>query len=352
MKIDVDHYLVLGVPRTADAATIRAAYVDLAKKYHPDVAAGNPELAAYNFRQITAAYQILSAPEERARYDAKVQSALDAERARREQAARAAATARAAKAAGEARSRQRLAAILFGKAQSAAKPAPRPVASRPAAAPGRVPPGTFYPPRPTVPPAGRLLHADAMARRRAAVVLAAVLLVFVGVTGYLAQRYFHASGLEVMAASESTRAPVELLPEKPRPVPVPQMQQPSQYGASPELPPSAPVPGATAGRSALPRPVPAEITDGQSVCVADDGAKFAIINRGGEPTVIYNGAAPVRASVQFADRYLVVLTGIVPTDTIMIGIQRGQENGTHVYYADPRGAIVQTVGARCEGQAY
>ena len=56
MRIDVDHYLVLGVPRTADAATIRAAYVSLAKRYHPDVAAGNPELAAFNFRQITDAY--------------------------------------------------------------------------------------------------------------------------------------------------------------------------------------------------------------------------------------------------------------------------------------------------------
>jgi hypothetical protein len=179
------------------------------------------------------------------------------------------------------------------------------------------------------------------------VVVAAVLLVFVGVGGYLASR--HAPNLQVMAASESTR-PVEIKP-KPKPRPVPPINQPSQFGPS-DLPPSAPMPGATAGRAALPKPAPAEITDGQSVCVADDGAKFAIINRGGEPTVIYNGAAPVRASVQFADRVLVVLTGIVPCDTIMIGSQRGQENGTHVYYAAPRGAIVQTVGARCEGQAY
>ncbi len=356
MKIDVDHYLVLGVPRTADAATIRAAYVDLAKKYHPDVASGNPELAAYNFRQITAAYQVLSDPEDRARYDARVQSALDAERARREQAARAASTARAAKAAAKIRSRQRLAAILFGKAQSGSlRPmAPRPAAtpSRAVPAPGRIPPGFFYPPRPMAPPAARLIHADAMARRRAAMILATVLMVFIGVAGYLAQRYFHAPGFEVMAASEATRSAADPLPEKPRSVPVPQMQQPSQYGASPELPPSAPVPGATAGRAAVPKPAPAEITDGQSVCVADDGAKFAIINRGGEPTVIYNGASPVRASVQFSDRYLVVLTGIVPTDTIMIGILRGQDNGTHVYYADPRGVIVQTVAARCEGRAY
>lgn len=347
MKIDVDHYLVLGVPRTADAATIRAAYVDLAKKYHPDVASGNPELAAYNFRQITAAYQVLSDPEDRAGYDARVRSALDAERARREQAARAAATARAAKAASKARSRQRIAAILFGKARSAVR----------AAAPQPVPglrqslPGLFPSPRSTV-PVGRLLHADATARRRAAVMLAAVLLVFVGVTGYLAQRYVRAPGFEVMAASEAMRPAAEPHADKPRPAPVPQMQQPSQYGASPDRPPSAPMPGVAAGRAAVPKPAPAEITDGQSVCIADDGAKFAIINRGGEPTVIYNGAAPVRASVLFADRHLVVLTGIVPTDTIMIGIQRGQENATHVYYADPRGAIVQTVVARCEGRAY
>ena len=349
MKIDVDHYLVLGVPRTADAATIRAAYVALAKKYHPDVASGNPELATFNFRQITTAYQTLSDPEGRARYDAKVQAALDAERARREQAAQAAVAARAAKAAAKAKSKERLAAILFGKAEPAqgAKAVAKPVAKRPPLSPSPFSPKSFLPPRPPAPPPAHLPHADARARHRAIVVVAAVLLVFVGVGGYLASR--HAPGLQVMAASESARH-VEVKP-KPKPKPVPPINQPSQFGPS-DLPPSAPMPGATAGRAAVPKPAPAEITDGQSVCVADDGAKFAIINRGGEPTVIYNGAAPVRASVQFSDRYLVVLTGIVPSDTIMIGIQRGQENGTHVYYAAPRGAIVQTVGARCEGQAY
>lgn len=351
MKIDVDHYLVLGVPRTADAATIRAAYVGLAKKYHPDVATGNPELATFNFRQITAAYQVLSDPEDRARYDAKVQAVLDAERARREQVARATVAARSAKAAAKARSRERIAAIIFGRAEASPipkpgeGPGPEPAAKRPAS-----PRKPFLPPRPPAPPAAYLPHADAAARRRAVVIAATVLLVFGGVGGYLAARYVRAPSLQVMAASNSLRSSVEA-PTPARPVPVPPFQQPSQYGAS-DLPPSAPMPGAMAGRAALPKPVSAEITDGQSVCVADDGAKFAIINRGGEPVVIYNGAAPVRASVQFSNRHLVVLTGIVPTDTIMIGIQRGQENGTHVYYADPRGAIVQTVGARCEGQAY
>ena len=368
MKIDVDHYLVLGVPRTADAATIRAAYVGLAKKYHPDVASGNPELATFNFRQITAAYQTLSDPESRARYDAKVQAALDAERARLEQTARAAAAARAAKVAARAKSKDRLAAILFGKAwplpavPSAANPivTPAPPSSAPrfSTPPSSTPPSStpkssarssFLPPRPAPPPPAYLPHADAMARRRSILVVAVVLLTFIGVSGYLATRAVTGPGLEVMAAE--TARPVEAKPPvKTKPKPVPPINQPSQFGAS-DLPPSAPI-GGVAGRSSAPKPAPVAITDGQSVCVADDGAKFAIINRGGEPTVIYNGAPPVRASVQFSDRHLVVLTNIVPSDTIMIGIQRGQENGTHVYYADARGAIVQTVGVRCEGQAY
>lgn len=345
MRIDVDHYLVLGVSRTADAAMIRAAYVALAKRYHPDVAAGNPELAAFNFRQITDAYQTLSDPDARACYDARVQAALDAERTRREKAAQAAAVAWAANSAAKATMAER----LFGRAASkaATKPAVKSLAGRP--------PGPLLPPRPA-PPLAYLPHADATARRRSILVVAVVLMTFIGVGGYLATRAVKGPGLQVMAAE--TARPVEAKPTaetKPqgrsKPTPVPPVNQPSQLGPS-GLPPSAPLPGAMAGRSTVPKPVPPLIVDGQSVCVADDGAKFAIINRGGEPTVIYNGAPPVRASVQLADRYLVVLNSIVPSDTIIIGIKRGLETGTYVYYADTRGAIIQTVAARCEGQAY
>ena len=341
MKLDVDHYLVLGVPRAADAAMVRAAYVALAKRYHPDVAVGNPELAAFNFRQITDAYQTLSDPEARARYDARVQAALDAERTRREQAAQAVAAARAAKSARKTMMAER----LFGTAapvKALAGNLPKPL----------------LPPRPAPPPAAYLPHADAMARRRSIVVVAVVLLVFIGVGGYLATRAVKGPGLEVMAAE--TARPVEAKPSvearpqakpKPKPQAVPPVNQPSQLAPS-GLQPSAPMPGGMAGRLAAPKPVPPLSAEGQSVCVADDGAKFAIINRGGEPTVIYNGAPPVRASVQLADRYLVVLNNIVPSDTIIIGIKRGLETGTYVYYADTRGAIIQTVTARCEGQAY
>lgn len=342
MRLDVDHYLVLGVPRTADAATIRAAYVALAKRYHPDVASGNPELAAFNFRQITDAYQTLADPGDRARYDARVQATLDAERARRELVAKAAAAARAAKSDQKAK----MAEKLFGK------PVPKPAPKSPAKRPTR----PSLPPRPVPLPPVYLPHADAVARRRSALVVAAVLLTFIGVGGYLATRAVREPGLQAMAAETvrpvETRPPVEATPQaKPKPKPVPPVNQPSQLGPS-GLPPSAPIHDVMTGRSTAPKPVPTLITDGQTVCVADDGAKFAIINRGGEPTVIYNGAPPVRASVQLADRYLVLLNNIVPSDTIIIGIQRGLETGTFVYYSDTRGAIVETVAARCEGQAY
>jgi hypothetical protein len=342
MRIDVDHYLVLGVPRTADAAAIRAAYVALAKRYHPDVATGNPELAAFNFRQITDAYQTLSDPDARARYDARVQAVLDTERTRRDQVAAAASAAKSTP-------KATIAEKLFGKSTSEA--ASKAVVRSPARRPFR----PLLPPRPASPPA-YLPHADAMARRRSILVVAVVLMTFIGVGGYLVTRAVKGPGLQVMAAE--TARPAEAMPAveakpqaRPKPTPVPPVNQPSQL-APWGMPPSALLPGPMTGGSTTLKPVPPLNVDGQSVCVADDGAKFAIVNRGGEPTVIYNGAPPVRASVQLADRYLVVLNNIVPSDTIIIGIKRGLETGTYIYYADTRGAIIQTVAARCEGQAY
>jgi hypothetical protein len=348
MRIDVDHYLVLGVPRTADAATIRAAYVALAKRYHPDVATGNPELAAFNFRQITDAYQTLSDPDARAHYDARVRVALHAERTRREQVA---AVARAAASARKTTIVEKLVARITSKA------VPKPALALTAGRSFRA----LLQPRPPSPPPAYLPHADAMARRRSIVVVAVVLMTFIGVGGYLATRAMKGPGLQVMAAETARPAEAKPTEAKPavetkpqaraKPTPVPPVNQPSQL-APWGRPPSAPLPGPMASRSTALAPVPPLNVDGQSVCIADDGAKFAIVNRGGEPTVIYNGAPPVRASVQLADRYLVVLNNIVPSDTIIIGIKRGLETGTFVYYADTRGAIIQTVAARCEGQAY
>jgi curved DNA-binding protein len=63
-----DYYKTLGVERTADEKTIRKAYRDLARKYHPDVNPNNNEAEA-KFREINEAYEVLSDSDKRAKYD-------------------------------------------------------------------------------------------------------------------------------------------------------------------------------------------------------------------------------------------------------------------------------------------
>lgn len=64
----MDFYVVLGLERAATVADIKRAYRRLARKYHPDINPGDG-MAAARFRQITQAYETLSDPERRRRYD-------------------------------------------------------------------------------------------------------------------------------------------------------------------------------------------------------------------------------------------------------------------------------------------
>jgi DnaJ-class molecular chaperone len=62
-----DYYRILGVDRGADEKTIKSAYRKLARKYHPDVSKGKD--SEQRFREVTEAYEVLSDPEKRRRYD-------------------------------------------------------------------------------------------------------------------------------------------------------------------------------------------------------------------------------------------------------------------------------------------
>ncbi len=63
-----DPYATLGVKKDAAQADIQKAYRRLAKKLHPDLNPGNKE-AEGKFKELSAAYMLLSDPEKRARFD-------------------------------------------------------------------------------------------------------------------------------------------------------------------------------------------------------------------------------------------------------------------------------------------
>lgn len=67
-----DYYKVLGVSRDADDRTIKRAYRQMTKKYHPDKAAAQgvtKEEAEKKMSSINEAYEVLSSPELRTRFD-------------------------------------------------------------------------------------------------------------------------------------------------------------------------------------------------------------------------------------------------------------------------------------------
>jgi molecular chaperone DnaJ len=63
-----DYYEVLAVERTADGTVIKTAFRKLAMQYHPDRNPGNAE-AETKFKECSEAYEVLSDPEKRVKYD-------------------------------------------------------------------------------------------------------------------------------------------------------------------------------------------------------------------------------------------------------------------------------------------
>jgi DnaJ-class molecular chaperone len=76
-----DPYTTLGVNKNATQDDIQKAYRSLAKKLHPDLNPGN-KVAEDKFKEVSAAYDLLSDPEKRARFDRGEIDASGAERPR------------------------------------------------------------------------------------------------------------------------------------------------------------------------------------------------------------------------------------------------------------------------------
>src|SRR5204863_3008589 len=77
----MDFYVILGLERGATLADIKRAYKRLARRFHPDINPGD-RMAETQFRQIAEAYETLSDPDRRRRYDSTgVVSGVSGERA-------------------------------------------------------------------------------------------------------------------------------------------------------------------------------------------------------------------------------------------------------------------------------
>ena len=71
-----DYYEVLGLSKGASDDEIKKAYRRLAKQYHPDMNPGD-KAAEAKFKEVNEAYDVLSDPDKKAKYDQYGHAAFD-----------------------------------------------------------------------------------------------------------------------------------------------------------------------------------------------------------------------------------------------------------------------------------
>ncbi len=80
MTTSQTYYDLLGVSRTADASSLRKAFLTLSKALHPDTTSLPTDEAARRFHEVCEAYELLADPMLRAKYDFNLEQKIAREK--------------------------------------------------------------------------------------------------------------------------------------------------------------------------------------------------------------------------------------------------------------------------------
>jgi curved DNA-binding protein CbpA len=305
-----DFYAVLGVASDANQELIRAAYLVLAKRYHPDSATAASPKNDEKFRSVTEAYEKLRDPNRRRQYDMQqarqkqsgpeLEQSEHSRREAREKTRRRDQHSRQEQERKEARARAGYTQPYKRSASAGRSSQTKGQTEKNSAAEGNA--------------------ARPQTRSRNS-------LVFSGGAFALA-----ALVLGLIALASKSPANIE---------------RRTDAAEEQDSTTTAPVDRSGAIASIAP-----EAVARKADCTAADGTKFAITNQGGVVNVAFNGAAPKRARVDAKGPNIVLLSKFEPFDRIAIAVVKGDRDGTEIIVSDSAGNPIQTIKAKCSDAAF
>jgi hypothetical protein len=372
MRAEIDHYAVLSVSPSADEAIIRAAYRVLAKRYHPDLAAGGRAQSTDRFQLIAEAYHILGNAERRAQYDEqRNRRESDRHGVRRDADSHVAQTNRSgyrpAYEAGRSRTKGKRERSFTKRPDYALKystNAPHKVRIAFQWFAGFVVLVVIVNVVVTIGsdpdlPAKTLqaVHTDTPqptsveAPRQAALV---------ETPQQPEMQYAAAQSIEAEQKWRAAEQEREEHERQERERQEHERQVQAQIAWVKEVERSrVQAERASAGYPStgttpnIPNASALEAAARKSTCTGDDGTKFSITNLYGDIDVAYKGAPPVRAKIDSQGQSMITLSKIVPSNAITIVLMKGERNGTMLILSDTSGnKPTRSIAAKCVGLAY
>ncbi len=317
-----DYYALLGIGADADGGAVRAAYLALAKRLHPDMADDDQAAlrSTERFVLIQEAYDVLRDPTRRRQYDeerGRLSASEKAERAQREAAYREALIQRAAPIT------SRVSAMV------------KPIFSSPQTSSGF----SFW------------LYSGAM--------VLAVVAVGMIVSHQNSERDKQNQVLIVKVDPQRTAPPrAEARPAE-APPDISAISKEMERNSRAQVARveaakkrvEAEIEAALKAKSE-PKPPPAPVERSAKVDCTGEGRAFSLVHEQGTISISYNGGPAMRPTVADPGTGVIIVSKVEPSNRISIGFMKGDKNGTIVMIADEKGKVLRTVGVDCTGVAF